>query len=270
MIILSNHILLITSIMFSAQSDELLRRYFFSKYGAGSENYTLDELLKKQEKSKQEQPAQKKPVKNGHHIFEFSNGDLYDGMFLSGERHGYGKLTNGDYCYEGFWKNDCRDGRGNTSYGDGSSYSGEYSKGVHHGHGIFTWSNGANYVGQWVNGTMTGLGSFTWKNGNEYNGEFVNGKRHGKGKFTISLATRAVECNWTNNIPDDLATYSTPFPELCTRNAIRYVAGYCGQIIYQCKDCNMHVCRTCIIKHQNHSLTPSWNTFECGDKIKTG
>jgi hypothetical protein len=41
----------------------------------------------------------------------FSNGDVYEGMWFTGKRSGYGVLTkrNGDH-FEGHWVNDKREG----------------------------------------------------------------------------------------------------------------------------------------------------------------
>lgn len=59
---------------------------------------------------------------------KYANGDIYEGFFNKGLRHGQGmyKYLNGD-VYEGNWSNDKKNGRGKYIYNkDNASYDGEW------------------------------------------------------------------------------------------------------------------------------------------------
>ena len=68
----------------------------------------------------------------GQFIYKYSNGDVFEGNYENGVKHGYGKMTwsNGD-VYEGNWQNDDL-----------------------HGYGKYTWASGKVYKGNWKNGEM--------------------------------------------------------------------------------------------------------------------
>lgn len=61
-----------------------------------------------------------------------STGEIYDGEWSKGMRHGYG-----------VWKRLNKDP--NKEYND--TYIGEWRKGKAEGHGVHTWSNGDRYEG---------------------------------------------------------------------------------------------------------------------------
>ena len=60
------------------------------------------------------------------------DGDIYEGGFKDGKRHGEGKIT---------WP-------------DGSTYEGGWVNGEKHGTGTYTWPDGSKYVGGFKNGKM--------------------------------------------------------------------------------------------------------------------
>ena len=70
--------------------------------------------------------------RQGQFIYKYSNGDVFEGNYENGVKHGYGKMTwsNGD-VYEGNWQNDDL-----------------------HGYGKYTWASGKVYKGNWKNGEM--------------------------------------------------------------------------------------------------------------------
>ncbi|MDP5170585.1 MAG: hypothetical protein NWR72_10090, partial [Bacteroidia bacterium] len=67
----------------------------------------------------------------GKGTFEYTTGDVYEGEFLHGNRHGKGHLhmPNGD-AYDGEWKNDKMHGQGVYSYRNGDVLTGEFSQGM--------------------------------------------------------------------------------------------------------------------------------------------
>lgn len=44
--------------------------------------------------------------------------------------------------YEGFFKNDLKEGKGTENFPDGATYTGEYVAGLKNGKGTYTWGNG--------------------------------------------------------------------------------------------------------------------------------
>ena len=75
--------------------------------------------------------------------FEYSNGDVYEGDLLLGERHGSGKMIYADgSVYEGEWKHDMYDGKGMKDWCDGITYVGEWKNGMMEGKGVYTMAHG--------------------------------------------------------------------------------------------------------------------------------
>ena len=72
----------------------------------------------------------------GHGKYSFPDGDLYEGEFQKGKKHGRGKMTSAD----------------------GSSYDGEYADGKKHGTGTYTYASGAVEVDRWEAGARVGQG----------------------------------------------------------------------------------------------------------------
>ena len=64
---------------------------------------------------------------SGEGTVQYSDGSVYEGSWLSGERHGFGALT----------------------YNSGAAYVGEYVKGLKEGNGSYTWPDGAKYEGEY-------------------------------------------------------------------------------------------------------------------------
>jgi hypothetical protein len=58
-------------------------------------------------------------MKNGHGIYNYSGGDIYDGEFKDGLRHGFGeyKYVVDNSIYRGEWWKDVKQGRGSYKFG---------------------------------------------------------------------------------------------------------------------------------------------------------
>lgn len=120
----------------------------------------------------------------GYGVKTYSDGSVYEGNFLNGERSGFGKCVKpSGNTYEGEWKNDRRHGKGVEWYSDGSTYKGNFVDGRKHGLGIYRNPEGGSYEGKWKAGKPHGHGTETFSDGTTYVGEFVEGKMHGKGNF---------------------------------------------------------------------------------------
>jgi len=114
-----------------------------------------------------------------------AKGDVLSGMDAHGQgTEIYFQEDGTRASYVGEFKEDLRDGYGEATYVNGSSYRGNWSKGDWMGQG--TWYNSETnetYYGIWNNGELNGQGtgilpSFT------YEGPFKEGLFHGVGKLT--------------------------------------------------------------------------------------
>ena len=86
-------------------------------------------------------------------IQTFDNGDIYEGGFKDGLKHGKGKLiTRNKRSYEGDWENDKPHGFGINTFPNGKVYTGNFSNGKPIGDGQWTYSDGRTYHGTWKNG----------------------------------------------------------------------------------------------------------------------
>jgi len=85
--------------------------------------------------------------------------------------------------YEGFFKNDKKDGKGTYYFNDGNKYYGDWIDDVRNGRGIFYYQNGDKYEGEFVDGKKHGKGTYYYNNGDKYEGDFVNDERTGKAKI---------------------------------------------------------------------------------------
>ena len=51
------------------------------------------------------------------------------------------KEQNGQSSYDGNWRDDKRDGRGEMKWANGAHYNGDWKGDVKHGSGVYTWPN---------------------------------------------------------------------------------------------------------------------------------
>lgn len=113
---------------------------------------------------------------------KYSNGDLYDGEWLNGKRHGRGTL-----------KFAAKNAAGTISgNGAGGSYVGDFATNFFHGFGLLTlaksqhpltkkWIPGERYEGDFIQGRKHGRGTLKTRDGDCYDGQFIDGYYHGKG-----------------------------------------------------------------------------------------
>ena len=81
----------------------------------------------------------------------YPNGDVYDGSFQAGLRHGQGTYTiaasggEGEEdvrdSYKGEWQNNQKNGIGKQTYFGVGEYNGYWENGQRHGEGVFIYSN---------------------------------------------------------------------------------------------------------------------------------
>jgi hypothetical protein len=143
----------------------------------------------------------------------YSNGNIYQGKFVSNKIQGKGIKTIKNSIhdelagvYEGEFVNGEQEGYGIYKGNDGIIYCGNYKNGKKNGKGTYTFSNGDIYEGAFVNGHFNGIGTlirnkkcyFTGtfvndsfhegkenhSNGDVYEGNYLNDVMHGKGKYS--------------------------------------------------------------------------------------
>lgn len=130
--------------------------------------------------------------------------EYFQGTWIHGFKDGFGSYTWPDKCYEGYWRQGRRYGKGTLTRNDGSLFSGEWRDDVKCGYGVQHYTNGTRYEGEWAKNRRHGKGVFfygtgitisgTWKNdiltsevnvtypnGEQFQGGWQNDMRHGHG-----------------------------------------------------------------------------------------
>ena len=125
--------------------------------------------------------------KEGKGTYYYPDGDMYEGNWLNDKKNDYGIYvwSYGDK-YEGNWFNDKMQGYGTYYFQSGSKYEGEYLDGKRNGYGTYYYTNGGIYEGEYLNDKAHGYGIETYASGAKYEGDFLEGKRTGKGKYIYS------------------------------------------------------------------------------------
>lgn len=115
---------------------------------------------------------------NGFAKAEYANGDVYEGQFQDGTRHGQGKYTyfRGD-VFEGTFHNNIKTGLGYMRYKKGGFFHGYFKEGLRDGEGTFKYANGDIYSGFWKAGKKHGKGTYVFaKTKYEYKGDWKEGQ----------------------------------------------------------------------------------------------
>uniref|UniRef100_A0A7S1UNY1 Uncharacterized protein n=1 Tax=Grammatophora oceanica TaxID=210454 RepID=A0A7S1UNY1_9STRA len=123
-----------------------------------------------------------KNIPNGRGCLRVDNGDVYEGEWNNGIRHGLGVYTwyEGD-LYTGPWLDGRRHGHGTFVYSDGRLYDGEYIHGKRQGKGVFTWPFGAKFEGEYEGDKRNGTGLYVYADGRQYSGSYKDDRPHGYG-----------------------------------------------------------------------------------------
>lgn len=72
--------------------------------------------------------------------------------------------------------------KGNVTWFDGSTYSGNLSGSVISGRGTYTWPDGTKYEGSFRNNKRHGKGSMILVDNSKWSGKWKNNRKNGKGK----------------------------------------------------------------------------------------
>lgn len=102
-------------------------------------------------------------------VYEYANGDKYDGHWLKNKRHGQGVMT----------------------YANQDKYDGDWVDGKRHGKGLYRfYEKMEQYKGKFENDEFHSEGEYTWETQDgptrRFKGTFKNGKPVGEGEFTYA------------------------------------------------------------------------------------
>ena len=119
----------------------------------------------------------------GHGVYRYADGDVYEGEFKAGLQEGRGvfRYANGD-VYEGEFKAGKREGRGVARFANGNVYDGEWKADNREGRGVWRWDDGDVDSGFYEQGAPVGEG-VRWL----ADGQGAVRLRDGKGVEEISL-----------------------------------------------------------------------------------
>ena len=169
-------------------------------------------------------------LRSGFHIFCYPSGRKYEGEWLNGNYHGFGKLTfepneenerlyyigqwqdglkhgkgkmvwHGEHVYDGEWENDERSSYGTYDFGDGNVYQGEWNE-KNNGFGKFTYDDSDErkyYIGTFKDDLYHGQGVLCWKNGQRYEGAWHSGERNGFGTLFAHDGSIIYQGIWAKN-----------------------------------------------------------------------
>jgi hypothetical protein len=126
---------------------------------------------------------------------ELKNGDVYEGEWLKGRRHGTGVYRwRFGGSYEGDWDASYQHGRGIRTYRNGDVYDGEWSLDQRCGQGLMRYGNGEIYDGYWLDGKRHGPeGHMTYACGDTYSGEWSDDQPHGDGVMVYAKRVQVTD-----------------------------------------------------------------------------
>ena len=116
---------------------------------------------------------------------------LYQGEIKLSEdgfvKEGYGiELKNDSVNYEGYFKNNKREGEGRGIFEDVGVFNGLWKGGKIYNKGELIFNNGSRYIGEFNNGTFHGIGElYDWKGDLIFSGKFIDGKYEKKSQKDI-------------------------------------------------------------------------------------
>jgi hypothetical protein len=124
---------------------------------------------------------------HGHGTLYWPGTDVinYVGRFKAGLRHGRGIEFNAQShkIYQGAFRDDQREGRGEEFIDGRRCYKGEFGANTRHGFGWADMGEGVKYFGRYEHGAMGGVGILCQSNGDRFEGMMFNNKPDGLGSF---------------------------------------------------------------------------------------
>lgn len=130
------------------------------------------------------QEMKKRP--DGRGIKIHNKKSLYEGYWVDGKAHGYGRGINSlGEVYQGMFNQDCMDGEGFYYWPDGRIFEGTFADGKKQGKGRFFWPNGQVYDGEFKYDDCNGAGTLYYPDGKRFEGSWKEGNKHGKGTYVF-------------------------------------------------------------------------------------
>ena len=119
---------------------------------------------------------------DGVGVYQWSNNNIYEGMWLAASRSGHGvqRWAIGDF-YEGEWTENKQEVYGVKRWANGDVYEGEWRNDKKNGRGIYRWATGDVYEGMWMNDQRNGHGVQRFANGDVYEGGWEGDKKNSRG-----------------------------------------------------------------------------------------
>lgn len=149
---------------------------------------------------------------NGGEASRYVNGDQYQGYWKNNKKDGYGiQVWQNGRRYEGEWEEGKMSGKGimwiKTKDGKlKKQYNGEWKDGKRTGLGVYYYSPTHIYEGSWIDDKRNGKGRMMYENGDIYEGYWVNDKREGAGVMVYANGDR-YEGNWLNDVKQGSGRY---------------------------------------------------------------
>ena len=132
----------------------------------------------------------------------YMNNDKYIGNLKNYLREGKGKYESSSEKYDGYWKEDQKDGDGSVVFIDGTTYKGQFKNNKFNGKGEMKWIDGTYYCGEFLNNLFNGKGYLKGKDNNTYNGNFDKGLFNGEGEFKWDKRGESYKGNYSNGRKD--------------------------------------------------------------------
>ena len=138
---------------------------------------------------------------NGKGKLILSNGIIYEGDFVDGEKTGSGTIFYPDgTVYEGYVEKGELKGKGKMTWKNRYEYEGDFKFDKFIGNGVLKGPSGDVYEGEFVNNLFHGNGKYIYNNGNSYEGQFLYGVKKGKGVYKC-VNLYEYDGDWDNDLP---------------------------------------------------------------------
>lgn len=151
--------------------------------------------------------------RHGKGTYTYYGGDEFQGIFVENKKSGLGRVTykNGAF-YHGYFKEGLREGEGTFKYANGDIYSGMWKAGKKHGRGTYVYfGTKYEFKGDWKEGQIT-QGTWSFTDGTRYTGFFQNQKPHGDGEWRTTKGTMVEGAYVQQIVPVDDAPYKPEGP----------------------------------------------------------
>ena len=124
---------------------------------------------------------------NGTGKFRYTNGAVYTGNFVNGQREGKGKMVfANNNVYEGQFTRNHIEGQGSMTYSNGDRYVGAWASDQPNGKGKYYFKTKERYEGDFKVGKFDGQGTMFYPDGAYYVGGWKNNRKNGQGKLVDS------------------------------------------------------------------------------------